>query len=131
MVQKGLTLHDDSYKNANIQSSRVLYSSCYRCRPNKFCFNFKVRGTSYFDKSAHHLFLLIQLFSVWQVVIPVFLKLIEFEQKMKFLTEPEKVFYLENGFVLLKDVFSRDEVEEMSGEYNNIFQVILALRQSA
>jgi hypothetical protein len=50
---------------------------------------------------------------------------------MKFLTEPEKVFYLENGFVLLKDVFSREEVEEMSDEYDNIFQVILALRQSA
>jgi hypothetical protein len=50
---------------------------------------------------------------------------------MKFLTEPEKVFYLENGFVLLKDVFSREEVEEMSDEYNNIFQVILAPRHSA
>ncbi len=53
------------------------------------------------------------------------------KKKMKFLTEPEKVFYLENGFVLLKDVFSREEVEELSDEYNNIFQVIQVPRHSA
>lgn len=42
---------------------------------------------------------------------------------MKFLTETEKSFYLENGFILLKNVFDPNELEEVSQEYDRLFQV--------
>ena len=42
---------------------------------------------------------------------------------MKFLTEAEKNFYLENGFVHLRNVFDEPEVEEISAEYDDVFRV--------
>ncbi len=43
---------------------------------------------------------------------------------MKLLTENQKNFYLENGFVLLENIFSEKEFEEISTEYDNVFQVL-------
>jgi hypothetical protein len=43
---------------------------------------------------------------------------------VKFLRGEQKTFYAENGFVQLENVFSSDEVEEMSEEYDRVFQVI-------
>ncbi len=43
---------------------------------------------------------------------------------MKLLTENQKNFYLENGFVLLENVFPKKEFEEISTEYDNVFQVL-------
>ena len=40
----------------------------------------------------------------------------------KLLTAEEKHFYTENGYVQLSNVFSPDEVEEMSEEYDSIFE---------
>ena len=44
---------------------------------------------------------------------------------MKLLSEVEKSHYEENGFVMLRNVFTQDEIEEMSLEYDNLFKVKL------
>jgi hypothetical protein len=49
---------------------------------------------------------------------------------MKYLTENQKLFYDENGFVHLENFFSDDELQEISSDYNNIFQVPLNQLQS-
>ena len=41
---------------------------------------------------------------------------------LKLLTAEEKQFYTDNGYVQLGNVFSPDEVEEMSEEYDDIFE---------
>ncbi len=41
---------------------------------------------------------------------------------MKFLNNCQKKFYQENGFVLLQNIFEENEFEEISAEYDNIFQ---------
>lgn len=41
---------------------------------------------------------------------------------MKFLTSAQKEFYKDNGFVLLSNVFTHSQCEEMSKDYNNIFK---------
>ena len=41
---------------------------------------------------------------------------------LKLLTADEKQFYNDNGYVHLSNVFSPDEVEEMSEEYDTIFE---------
>jgi phytanoyl-CoA hydroxylase len=42
---------------------------------------------------------------------------------MKFLTEDQKKFYQENGFILLSNVFSEEEFEVISNEYSKVFKV--------
>jgi hypothetical protein len=42
---------------------------------------------------------------------------------MKFLTEDQKKFYQENGFILLSNVFSEEEFEVISDEYSKVFKV--------
>ena len=41
---------------------------------------------------------------------------------LKLLTAEEKQFYTDTGFVHLGNVFSPEEVEEMSQEYDDIFE---------
>jgi hypothetical protein len=42
---------------------------------------------------------------------------------MKFMSQSEKSSYVENGYILLKDVFDPKELEEISQEYDKLFQV--------
>ena len=42
---------------------------------------------------------------------------------MKFLTANQKSFYSENGYIKLENVFSDDEINHMSKEYDDLFQV--------
>ena len=41
---------------------------------------------------------------------------------LKLLTSEEKQFYAENGYVRLCNVFSPEEVDEMSAEYDDVFE---------
>ena len=41
---------------------------------------------------------------------------------LKLLTAEEKQFYNDNGYVHLSNVFSSEEVDEMSEEYDTIFE---------
>ena len=42
---------------------------------------------------------------------------------MKFLTANQKSFYAENGYIKLENVFTNDEINHMSKEYDDLFQV--------
>lgn len=42
--------------------------------------------------------------------------------KLKFLTQDQKDFYTQNGFVKLSGVFSNEEFEKMAKEYDDLFQ---------
>ena len=42
---------------------------------------------------------------------------------MKFLTKDQKSFYSENGYIKLENILTNDEINHMSKEYDDIFQV--------
>ena len=42
---------------------------------------------------------------------------------MKLLSEQQKRFYDTNGYIKLEDVFSKEELGELSQEYDDLFQV--------
>ena len=42
---------------------------------------------------------------------------------MKFLSNIEKDFYSQNGFIKLKNLLSADEIEEVSNAYSDLFKV--------
>ena len=42
-------------------------------------------------------------------------------KKLKFLTPDQKEFWKENGFIKLGGIFSNKEFEEISNEYNDVF----------
>ena len=44
---------------------------------------------------------------------------------MKLLNEQQKQFYGTNGFVKLSNIFTKDEIDELSCEYDELFQVHL------
>jgi hypothetical protein len=45
---------------------------------------------------------------------------------MKLLSAEEKTFYEKNGFILLNNIFTSTEIEEISNEYDAIFEVVSA-----
>ena len=47
---------------------------------------------------------------------------------MKLLTPDEKLFYKENGFIHLGNIFTASEVNELSEEYDMVFQVGLIIK---
>ena len=49
---------------------------------------------------------------------------------LKLLTAEEEQFYTENGYVRLGNVFSPDEVDEMSAEYDDVFERMSRDRES-
>lgn len=42
---------------------------------------------------------------------------------MKYLTSEQKQFYKENGYILLDNIFSPDEIEECSTAYDELFKL--------
>ena len=42
---------------------------------------------------------------------------------MKLLTTKQKEFYKENGFIKVENVFTKKELDEISQEYDNLFEV--------
>ena len=49
---------------------------------------------------------------------------------LKLLTAEEKHFYTENGYVQLSNIFSPEEMDEMSEEYDSIFERMSRDKQS-
>ena len=45
------------------------------------------------------------------------------QKTMKFLSNIEKDFYSQNGFIKLKNLLSADEIEEVSNAYSDLFKV--------
>ena len=45
----------------------------------------------------------------------------EGQSKMKFLTEEQREFYAENGYIKLSGIFTNDFVDELSREYDSLF----------
>ena len=44
--------------------------------------------------------------------------------KMKFLTLEQKQFYKENGFIKLDNIFNFEEINQISEDYDDLFQVV-------
>ena len=44
--------------------------------------------------------------------------------KMKFLTLGQKQFYKENGFIKLDNIFNFEEINQISEDYDDLFQVV-------
>ena len=44
--------------------------------------------------------------------------------KMMFLTLEQKQFYKENGFIKLDNIFNFEEINQISEDYDDLFQVV-------